>query len=211
LSVVAIVLTFSRAGVLILMTECVLLSFVLWRRRNAKAVAALVLGAVLVVALLPAALTQRFATAFGEEQDESARWRQADHGVAIRYILTHPVMGAGLGVDMIAMDQGRSLAISTHVHNVFLAYGVDLGLPGLALFVALLVTCYRGVRRAERAQASRRSELGAFAGAVRISLVGFVVAGFFAPIPYHFHYYYLTGLAVAVQGLAERRSKAQSA
>jgi hypothetical protein len=63
----------------------------------------------------------------------------------------------------------------------------------------------------------RRSlrELGSVAGTeelrslgvgVEVAVVVFLVGGLFAPVAYHFYFYYLAGLAVAVQRMARART-----
>jgi O-antigen ligase len=64
--------------------------------------------------------------------------------VALRHIEAKPLLGHGFGRDIIARDiraasqpLGQTL---NHSHNVFLDVAVELGLVGLAAFVALLST-----------------------------------------------------------------------
>lgn len=80
---------------------------------------------------------------------------------------------------------------------------MDLGVPGLVIFVTLLAALYRTagrVRRRARAAHSLRS-LGAIAGSVQISLVAFIVAAFFHPVAYQFYLFFIAGLAVAVENV----------
>ncbi len=86
----------------------------------------------------------------------------------------------------------------TAVHNVYLQLGVELGLPGLALFVALLVTSLRSARRAQRvARASADHELCHLAEGIEVSLLAFAISGIFYPVAYHFYFYLIAGLAAA--------------
>jgi hypothetical protein len=41
---------------------------------------------------------------------------------------------------------------------------------------------------------------------VEVALVVFLVGGLFAPVAYHFYFYYLAGFAVAVQRMARART-----
>jgi hypothetical protein len=88
---------------------------------------------------------------------------------------------------------------------VYLEYGVELGLPGLALFVALIVFSIRSVRFAQQRAGGvpALAELRYLAEGIQISLFAFVVAGMFHPGGYQFGFYYFAGLAAATRAIAE--------
>jgi O-antigen ligase len=90
------------------------------------------------------------------------------------------------------------------VHNAYLNYAVDLGLPGLALFLMLCVGCLRAARRVERErQAAGVDDVTTrLAGAARISLIAFGLAAFFYPVAYNAYFYYIGGLALAARQAA---------
>src|SRR5439155_17091139 len=92
--------------------------------------------------LLPASYWHRLATITDIESDEtgSAQARRDGYLGALRFVLTHPVVGAGIGADVLALNEQIGPTWSV-VHNVYLQYGVDLGLPGLGLFWALFAIC----------------------------------------------------------------------
>ena len=113
------------------------------------------------------------------------------------------MIGAGIGQDILALNEVRGPRWRS-VHNVYLQYAVDLGLPGTILFVMLLGVCLQlgGVRGARRASSERRSSR-ARRRASAISLVAFVAAAFFHPAGYHFYFFYIAGLAVALRLIAD--------
>jgi O-antigen ligase len=117
---------------------------------------------------------------------------------ASAFFLSHPVMGAGLGMDVLALNEVRG-ASWLHVHNIYLNYAVDLGTPGAVLFIALVAMSIRTATSAERSHDGLPPEWAILAAGVRISLWGFVVGGFFAPVAYNFYFYYLAGLAVSLR------------
>ncbi len=97
------------------------------------------------------------------------------------------------------------------VHNVYLEYAADLGLPGLALFLLLMLTCLRRVRAIRRdASSPELRELSVLAEGVELALLGFVVAGFFYPVAYQAFFYYPAGLAVAAGVLHDRAVAARA-
>jgi O-antigen ligase len=207
LGIAGVVVTFSRAGVLTLALEAALFGLVLWRNRRVGGVLLVVVLAVVVASFVPEEFLGRFSTAVGTEQDESAFVRWRDSVAAAQYILTHPIIGAGLGCDALVLNEMRGNTW-TGVHNVYLAYGVDLGMVGLVLFVTLVVACYRSARKAA-SEVVRDATLRKLANGVRISLAGFILAGFFFTVQYHFHFYYLAGLAVAVKLAGQREALRQ--
>jgi O-antigen ligase len=208
LGVGAVIVTFSRSGFLAL----VVIAFLyLWRAKGGGRLLAVAAALVVVLALpivAPAGYVDRIGSVTNWEADRSGsaenRWR--DMVAATGFVVTHPMFGAGIGMDFLALNTMRGNAWLP-VHNAYLGYAVDLGLPGLALFVALLVACVRGVARVER-EAGRRDPVGHLAGALRISLVAFAIAASFYPISYHPFFYYLAGLGVAAQRIHASEARA---
>jgi O-antigen ligase len=202
LSATAVVITFSRAGFIALVT-IVLLGFVaLIRRRLPGAAVAMVLAALVVPPMLPPGYLDRLNTITDIDKDRtgSAQGRWEDFGSAVDVVIKNPVTGVGLGQDILALNEERG-ATWRSVHNVYLQYAVDLGLPGAALFIWLLVATFRGAGRV-RVRASREPqlrELVALAGGVQIALVAFAVESFFHPVAYQFYFFCIGGLAVALQ------------
>jgi O-antigen ligase len=89
------------------------------------------------------------------------------------------------------------------VHNVYLQYAVDLGVPGLLLFLWLFVAVFRRVRRVTRlsTRTSTLNQIGVAAGGVQIALCAFAVAALFYPVAYQFYFFLIAGLALAVDNV----------
>jgi putative inorganic carbon (HCO3(-)) transporter len=203
LSVAAVIVTFSRAGFITLAAIAVM-SLAAMVRRGAAGTALLIvfLGASAFV-LLPSEYFARLATITNIESDPtgSAQGRWSDYFLSIDYIREHPLTGAGLGQDLLALNEARGHDTWRSVHNAYLQAAVDLGLPGAALLVALLLCSFantRKVQRLARVTTINLSHLAILAQGVRISLVAFAVAAFFHPIAYQFYFFCLAGLAVAL-------------
>ena len=206
LDVTGVMLTFSRAGFLTLAT----IFFVyLWKFRGrsaARGIWALVV-VLLVVALaglplLPGSYVNRLSTITDIKADRSgsakARWE--DNFVALGLVARHPIIGGGVGQSTLALNKERGKRW-TDVHNVYLEYAVDLGLPGLALFLLLVARCFWSTRLVQRETAGQPAsrELFCLAEGVHVSLMAFAVGGMFHPVAYHFYFYYMAGLAVALR------------
>jgi O-antigen ligase len=201
LGVAAIIVTYSRAGFLTLAAS--LVAVLLLARRRAPGVAALVLVLSLsALPLLPAEYVDRLATITNIEADTTrsawSRWR--DLRAAAGFVVEHPIVGAGIGQDILAMNDERGM-VWLKVHNAYLQYGVDLGVPGLALFLWLYAACVWSAGRAA-ARAARdpaRRPLVPLALGVQVALVAFGVAALFHPIAYQFYFFSIAGLAVALE------------
>lgn len=204
LDVAAIIATYSRAGFLTL--AVVSLVYLLYLARSHRGMAFLFAGLVLsCVPLLPSSYLHRLDTITDIQADEtnSAQTRLSDSIAAANYVASHPIVGAGIGQDILALNQMRGKTW-TKVHDAYLEYAVDLGVPGLLLFLWLLVSTLRSADEARRLMRPfpELSGLQRIAEGLNVSLWGFVVAAFFYPDGYEFYFYYIAGLAIAARHIA---------
>jgi O-antigen ligase len=206
ISVAGVIVTFSRAGFLTLAATGVMLLAVLVRRHSNGAAALLVAVALVVPVLVPDSYFDRLSTITDIEADQtgSAQGRWRDVIVAAGIVAENPIVGAGIGNDMLALNEYRGRETFRSVHNAYLQYAVDLGLPGLLLFAWLHVRCFRIARRLERLarQHDTLRPLGPLAAGIQVSLVTFFVAAMFHPIAYQFYFFTIAGLAIALKNAA---------
>ncbi len=210
LSAAAVILTFSRAGFLTLAASFVMFLAVLLRRQAPGAAIGLLLVAVCVPPLLPDGYAARLNTItnMSEDRTGSAQGRWKDTLVAADLVAKSPLIGVGIGQDVLAMNKERG-DTWRQVHNAYLEYGVDLGIPGMLLFIWLHLLCFRTARRVE-AEASRdpaHRDLALLAAGVQVSLVAFAVAAMFHPIAYQFYFYSIAGLAVGLRHAWQAESR----
>lgn len=202
LSAATVIVTFSRAGFLTLVTILAMFVVVLARRRSPGAATALMAAALIVPPLLPAGYLDRLTTITDMSADAtgSAQGRWRDMKLAIGVVAQNPIMGVGIGQDIVVMNEERGKGW-TRVHNAYLQYAVDLGLPGLVLFVWLHVSCFRSARAVEvrTARDPALRDLTHLAQGVQIALIAFGVAAFFHPIAYQFYFFSIGGLAIAIK------------
>jgi probable O-glycosylation ligase (exosortase A-associated) len=203
LSLPAVIVTFSRAGFLTLCGIGVASLTCFVRRRAALPVVALLVVTGSVLPFLPAGYLDRLNSITDIESDRtgSAQGRWSDYQLSLQLVARNPVLGVGMGQDILALDQIRHRPTWRSVHNAYLEYAVDLGLPGLLLFLALLISSVKGARRVEdqAARAPALRDLSILASGVRIALLAFAVGAFFHPIAYQFYFFCIAGLAVAVE------------
>lgn len=211
LIVAAVIATFSRSGFLTLGVIGLVYGWRLAARGRAALVAAVAVIGIGTAPFLPSHYWDRLSTITNIEADTSgsAQERWTDTLAAIKWVGQHPVVGAGIGQNMLAMNEVRG-ENWLKVHNVYLVYAVELGLPGLVLYLLLLGASLKNADFAGRVAAYvRDSNLFHLSEAVRVGLLAFAVAALFHPSGYHFYFYLVAGLALAVRAVAGRRVVAE--
>jgi probable O-glycosylation ligase (exosortase A-associated) len=201
LSVAAVIATFSRAGFITLAAIGVLALFAMVRRGALMTALAVMFFIAVAVVAVPQKYFTRLSTITNIEADPtgSAQGRWDDWVLSLGYIRQHPVTGAGLGQDLLALNAERGRETWRSVHNAYLQAAVDLGVPGAVLLIALLAASFRNASRVRRLAAhQQRDDLAVLAQSVSISLAAYTVAAFFHPIAYQFYFFCLAGLAVAL-------------
>jgi hypothetical protein len=211
LQVVGIVVTFSRAGFLTFATTLAATVLTTSRRLDRRWAWGLLILVMVFTPLLPDDYVKHLFTIADVNTDPtgSAQGRWEQQVAAVGYVLNHPLVGAGIGQNILALNEVLGPAWLM-VHSVYLQYAIDLGLPGLILFLLLFVGSVRSASRAARLAADRPGarDLSVLANGIRTSLLAFAVAAFFSPVAYHFHFYYFAGLALAARALAEASASA---
>jgi O-antigen ligase len=206
LSGLAVILTFSRAGFLTLSVIFLIYFWKLRRRKQAPWMWGVLVLALASAPLLPSGYTDRLATilSVGSDPTGSSQARWTDTKAAARLALQSPIIGAGIGQNVLALNEERGVTW-VQVHNVYLEYAVELGLPGLVFLLLLLGYSLRSTTFAQRRAAGDPAQRDLFylAEGVQTSLLAFTVAAFFHPGGYQFGFYYFAGLAVATRVIAE--------
>jgi len=197
---VTVVLTYSRGGAV---TLGVILMVYVWKlrhRRERSFIYAGLLASLLALPLLPSSYFDRMSTITNVAADRtgSAQERIADMIIAGKTILANPVVGAGMGMNMLVMREARGGWLG--VHNVYLEHAIDLGLCGLAIFLVLLWSCFKAVANVQHDASS--PELFFLAQGLQISLIAYATAAMFHPVSYQYYFYYIAGLAIGARTIA---------
>ena len=200
---VTVVLTYSRGGAVTLATIVLAYLWKLRHRGERSIIYAGLLAAMLALPLLPSSYFDRMSTITNVEADRtgSAQERIADMIVAAKTIAANPIIGAGMGMNMLVMREARGGWLG--VHNVYLEHALDLGLIGLALFLVLLWSCIRAIAHVQ--QNAQSPDLYFLAQGLQISLIAYAIAAMFHPVSYQHYFYYIAGLAIAVTRIAGAR------
>jgi putative inorganic carbon (HCO3(-)) transporter len=204
LNAAGVIVTFSRGGFLILAMVLAVYGYRLLRRPE-RPWALVAVGLLLAcLPLVPSDYLDRLSTISDIESDPtgSAQTRWRDTLIATELVAANPIVGAGIGQGVLALNEVRG-ATWLPVHNVYLEYAVDLGLPGLLLFLWLLVRCIKSSRlvRQQSAGVPASRDLFFLSEAVYTSLVAFAVGGVFYEVAYECYFYYFAGLAVALRAV----------
>ena len=205
LSAVAIIVTFSRGGFLTLSALLLLYIWKVRRRPERRWLWGVVPVLIMCVLLVGPSYLQRLSTITNIEADRtgSAQERWSDMAAATRFTVNHPIIGAGIGQSVLASREERG-AEGGLVHNVYLQYASELGLPGLILFLMLFTATFRSAGFVQRrAKRENISELFYVGEAVQLSLIAFAISAMFHPVAYHIYFYYMAGLAVAAKNISQ--------
>lgn len=203
---VAVVLTFSRGGLLVLGLVLVL---ALWRwHRSLQALAMAAATVVALFAFLPGSYVDRVVSVgsgtTSSVSDASVVERAHGLQTAVRMSVAHPVLGVGLGNYAAHVREFAPSAARTELrrplppHNLFLASSAETGLVGLLVLLATVAAALRGpVRLMRLADAWADPELAAHAWAVGTSTLAFFCAAFFLPPAYGRQLWLVVGLALS--------------
>lgn len=211
--IASIFTSLSRGGVLAL--GVVLLAMLLmpgrtvFRSFRQRAAVALVLvvgaGAVFTT------VQDRFIDRVNDEESAGGTGRTNQWRAAGTAFQENPVLGIGFGGffdasnELMRRTEGVDLRTfrlaepGYRAHNAFLETAADLGLPGLALFLGVLISTVQALRRTAR-RAVRHGDhlLASASNAVVLSLIGWAVASFFLSSQAAFVVWMVVGLALAL-------------
>ena len=154
-----------------------------------------------------------------EAADQAVRGRAGEMAAAALVVADHPLLGVGPGVFPSYYQQYiKRLGLEAHTsvrvgpdrgdeakreaHNMFLSAAAEVGLAGLAVFLAILVTAFAGLARARRRCRDSDPTLAGIATAMIIALAGYVITGMFLTLAFERYFWVLIGICGAVMKLA---------
>jgi O-antigen ligase len=206
--------TGSRTGLLVLMAVFLI---VFWRLPAAAKAGVLVAGAMLVPfagSLASRAAIDRFRTLFaGSNQIDSVSMAEATESKdarkdlliqSLKLTAAHPVFGVGPGMFPVATGWRWSEGVGMgwrQTHNTYTELSSETGIPGLLLYVAAMVWCFRrlsAIRRATRAHPHLR-EIHDMAYCLFLSLLTFALSGPFSSMAYLVHFPMLAGITTSFE------------
>ncbi len=210
----ALVLTYTRTGFVIGIIMAALLLLKRFVRLTALRFFAFLLSLVVVWVLLPDAYKERVFSPTQYTGSKSVQSRLQLQESAARYLIENPVAGlgaGGFGVSFVnennetaqtmgfMVDRMGWLPVFVGAHNMFLEIGADAGGVGLLLYLAFFVLMLRGVFLEEqRCRREGDTNGAALAGALFVSLVGFLLCAVFLHALHQKIWWMMAAAAVAM-------------
>jgi hypothetical protein len=197
LMIAAIICTFSRAGFLGLIAAALVLAWKLGRKNRTLVIIFSVITIVAVIVLAPADYGGRLTSIWGGGDTGSSNARQELFWRSLLVALRYPLLGVGMG-----NFHFRSIHEQVS-HNAFTQVGSELGIPAMILYVLFMITSIKRLRRIEKETlgSKEKSKFYYLSVGLQASLVGYMVASFFASVAFLWYVYYLVGYAVCVSRL----------
>jgi O-antigen ligase len=221
-SAVGLLLTLSRGALFGLAVAMLVAPFVIGVGRRREAVAVVVVAVVCAVGWVGIVASDADRKRFTNPSAEGGSGRTDLWTVGWRMVEDHPIRGVGAGnfparsVDYL-LRPGRTdhdayiVDTPKEPHNIYLAVLSELGIVGLLLFTAIIVTALAAALQAARSFERRgRPVLGLLSRTLFIGLVGYLAALFFSSQLFEKQFWLLlaTGpalLAIALRAPGEER------
>jgi O-antigen ligase len=197
-------LSFTRGAIL---TTAIVLFLMAWMvdRRRVVAFAPVVAMMTFLALMAWAPLRDRVismgsvALPSGAAAEDSGAWRVSTTPIGIRMMLEHPVLGVGVAQQHLNWPESARHLVQTGIpgatvplHNSYILAGVELGLGGLVILVALVVVALRQLRvLVSRFDALGEPELASYARASLVALAGLAIAMLGYPMVGSFRYLWL--------------------
>ena len=195
IEVIALVLTFTRTGLVIGVVLAALLLAKRFVRISPVRVFMVLFALVIAWVLLPAAYKERVLSPKQYTTSKSVQSRMVLQTAAAEYFAENPAFGLGLGgfglefmhennetarlMQFMVQRQGW-LPVFIGTHNMYLQLGCDTGVLGLFLFLAFVLTMAKALSREEQRYRENGDEQGAaLAASLLVSLLGFMLCAVF--------------------------------
>lgn len=195
LMVAAIVVTFSRGAFIALVVVSFVLVRKLGRDNRATATAGFVLAVLLFFAVAPGSYAGRLSTIFDSASDLTGSSSQRNQILkrSIFVTLRYPLFGVGLG------NFHHKSFQELGTHNAYTQVGAEMGIPAMVLYIMFLVYPYKRLKEIEKETYGQNKRFYYLSVGLQASLLGYMVASFFAAVAYQWYVYYLVGYAIALR------------
>lgn len=211
-------LSFSRGGFIALVALLVVAA-ILRYVRPLHLVGAILAGA-LMVGLVAPSYVDRMATILdiaalvddtAGEPDGAILGRTTSNIAALNVFLENPVFGVGPGQYFTQYSQEfanelglRRFDTGRRAHNLYLELAADLGLVGLAAFMAVAGATLVGLWRARRRWLAARPEIAEMATAMWFAVVAYLFSAVFLHLSYERYFWALMAIAASATWVLHR-------
>lgn len=202
--ILALALTFSRAGMIVLGLTML---FVLVRATRERRYTTLVAGTTLIILIamfLPEAFWNRAETIIPsiQRQEDTFGTRVRLWEAGMRMVADHPVHGVGPGNFTVALPRytkGVMMTARLGAHNSYVSVVAETGIVGLALFLLIHFFALRRIHRASvEAARSGENEVVMFALAAQACIMVVALSGLSGHLEYNKYLWIFFGLAIAI-------------
>ena len=193
----AIICTFSRGGFLGLLAAALVIAWKLGRKNRAIVTVVCVVVLIAFLMFAPAQYGGRLSSIWGGDAMGSSNARRELFWRSVIVALRYPIFGVGMG-----NFHFKSLHEQVS-HNSFTQVASELGMPALMFYVLFMITPIRRMKRVENDTFGVKDKARFYYLSIGLqaSLIGYMVASFFASVAFLWYVYYLVGYAVCVSRL----------
>jgi probable O-glycosylation ligase (exosortase A-associated) len=212
LTLLAIVMTYSRAAMLGVLAMAVLS----WAKSSKKVITALGVAIIMtgVYYYAPPAWHERMGTITEVneegEREGSAQARLDTWKMIINLAKDRPLFGAGFDPwhEETYIRYAEKMKPAHSAHNIYFSVLAEHGFIGLLLFVGVFITAWRTATRTRRycRDESELTWLAELMAMIQLSLVGFMVAGMFHQLPYFDLPWHLVSITVIGRAIVQSRA-----
>ncbi len=167
-------------------------------RRKMIALFGVLIAAISFIVLIPDDNWRRFEN-MGDKKDATSQSRLDLWRAGLRMANENPITGVGPNNFPLYNMEQYGNAHGTVPHNIFIQALSELGYPGLILFIAMILGCFYNQRNIRRLLIERQIDdpfLYWLSHGLDISLIGFMVNGFFITVLYYPFFWMLLTLGV---------------
>jgi probable O-glycosylation ligase (exosortase A-associated) len=203
MGMLAVVLTFSRGDMLGLMF--LLLVWAMKSRYKVLGAMGVLVAVTLVFATAPETWIERMRTiSTAPQTDASAQSRIRAWTFAVDLARDHPVFGGGFETFTVPLYEHYGVEDTHGPHSIYFQMLGEHGVPGLLIFLGLILSCYWSCRQIIRRFRDDGSEgyWAEYARMVQLSLATYLVCGAFLGRGYFDLFYQIVATVIILKSLA---------
>jgi len=209
---VALALTFSRAGLLVLGVAMILVFAKAAKERRFFVLLISIVLITVIAAFLPAVFWSRASSIVPsiQRQEDTFGMRIRLWKAGMAMVVDHPIQGVGPGNYQVAVPRymkGMMVEKRLGAHNSYVSVAAELGVAGLALFLILHIMALRRIHRASvNATRSGNKNLALLALTAEASILIVMLSGLSGHLEYTKYLWVFFGLAIAIGKLSDLES-----
>ncbi|MEW5948583.1 MAG: O-antigen ligase family protein [Thermodesulfobacteriota bacterium] len=209
--VLSILITSARGATLGLAGSAVYAAFksrkrVLWS-------VTLVITSIIYMGLISPQQWERFRT-MGDVEDKTAQERIENWKAALDMFQDYPITGVGVGNYVEANNRIYHTGIPYVQHNIYLQALTETGLPGLAIVILMIIGFFKNQMETKKILESEKIDdpfYKGLANGLNISMIGFLIAGFFITVLFYPFFWVNLTISVALKKIVEKKVSPQVA